>query len=305
MGTLRARTGDLGRHGRHAAAGPSRAPHGPTSSARPGGLATLQRTAGNAAVSALLRERGPHVQRASLVQDLHGLLGLPEHGRRTVQRDLKADLRAMIGIYGPPHYEGILSTIRAASVAERQAAVVDTGVLDLIHDRFSGVWATSIVSSLLEGSQTWDNPPATAFYKHFVVDSKSGRVPGTATMNCWESIMYAAHLAGVLSAAWIRNYYVSAGALPTTTVDPTPALWAQLGWSSSLPTYDPTAGRVPQVGDLVFYKRSTGAVPAHVAVYMGGGECMSLWTEPHGVNTVQRIGIRDVAGTIHFTRPPW
>jgi|GEM_PF-1588151 len=301
---MRARTDDHSRHGR-LAAGPARGQRPGTSTSHQAGFARLQRTAGNAAVAALLGEHRPHVQRASLVQDLHGLLGLPERARPAVQRDLKADLHGMIDIYGPPHYEGILAKIRAAPVAERQAAVVDTATLDVIRSRFSGVWATSILSALLEGSQNWANPPATAFYKHFVLDSKSGPVPGGATMNCWESIMYAAHLAGVLSAAWIRNFYVSAGALPGTTVDPTPALWAQLGWSSSLPTYDPSAGREPAVGDLVFYKRSTGAVPAHVAVYMGGGECTSLWTEPHGVSQVQRIGIRDIAGTIHFARPPW
>ena len=151
---------------------------------------------------------------------------------------------------GPPHYEGIIAKIRAAPVAERQTAVVDSGLLDLIRTRFSGVYATSILSSLLEGSQNWANPPATAFYKHFVLDRKEGSIPGSATMNCWESIMYAAHLAGVLSAAWIRTYYVRAGALPGTTVDPTPALWVQLGFSTSLPTYNPGAGRYPTSANL-------------------------------------------------------
>lgn len=214
-------------------------------------------------------------------------------------------MRAMLGIMGPVHYEGLIKKIKGAPVAERQTAVVDSTVLGLISTRFSGVWATSIVSSLLEGSQNWANPPATAFYQHFVLDGKSGAVPGAATMNCWESIMYAAHLAGVLSASWIKNYYVSAGALPGATVNPTPALWAQLGFSTSLPRYSPSTGKVPTVGQLVFYVNSGSPIPAHVAVCMGGDELMSLWTQPAGVHQVQRIKITDIAGTIYYGDAPW
>lgn len=267
-------------------------------------MLVLQRLAGNAAVTALV-ERRASVQRTGLADAIVHHLGQPTPGALPVQRDLKADMRAMLTIVGPVHYEGLITKIRVAPVAERQTAVADSTVLGLIGTRLSGVWATSIVSSLLEGSQNWANPPMTDFYTHFVVQGKSGPLPSAATMNCWESILYAAHLAGVLTASWIKNYYVSAGALPGTTVDPTPALWAQLGFSTSLPRYLPSTGNVPTVGQLVFYVTSGSSIPGHVAVCMGGNEVMSLWTKPAGVHQVQRIKITDLAGAIYYGNAPW
>lgn len=237
---------------------------------------------------------------------LRAMLGAPARPHAPVQFDLRADLRGMLDIIGPPHYEGVVQAIHAAPVAERQAAVTDSATLDLIRQRFTGVYATTIMSSLLEGSQNWANPPQTDFYTFFVLNRAAGTPPTTrSTMNCWESILYAAWLAGVLSAAWIRNYYVSAGAVPNTTVDPTPALWAQLGFSTSLPTYHPSAGATPTVGQLVFYLPAGSAIPSHVAVSLGGGEVMSLWTRPNNVTQVQRIPITAIAGTIYYGNPPW
>lgn len=237
---------------------------------------------------------------------LRAMLGAPARPHTPVQFDLKADLRGMLDITGPPHYEGIIQAIHAAPVADRRAAVADSTTLDLIRQRFRGVYATTIMSSLLEGSQTWTNPPNTDFYTFFVLNQASGTPPSSlATMNCWESIQYAAWLAGVLSATWIRNYYVSAGALPGTTVNPTPALWAQLGFSTSLPTYNASTGATPSIGQLVFYLPAGSAIPSHVAVSMGGGEVMSLWNQPQGINRVQRISITAISGTIYYGNAPW
>lgn len=261
---------------------------------------------GRAYLSAPAVAAGPGIRAPDrpLNGQLREMLRSPARPPTPVQFDLKGDLRLMLEVYGPPHFDGIIQTIRAAPVAERQAAVADSATLDLIR-RFRGVWATAIVSSLLEGSQNWANPPATDFYTFFVLNGATGTPPSSvATMNCWESIMYAAWLAGVLSAAWIKNYYVSAGALPGTTVDPTPTLWAQLGFTTSLPTYDPSTGRVPTVGQLVFYVTAGRAIPDHVAVYMGGGEVMSLWTKPR-INQVQRISITAISGTLYYGDPPW
>ncbi len=237
---------------------------------------------------------------------LRAMLGAPPRPHAPVQFDLKADLRGMLDITGPPHYDGVIQAIRAAPVPERQAAVADSATLDLIRARFTGVYATSITSSLLEGSQNWANPPQTDFYTFFVTNRATGTPPSApSTMNCWESILYAAWLAGVLSATWIRNYYVNAGALPGTTVNPTPALWAGLGFSTSLPTYNPSAGAAPTLGQLVFYVTAGNPIPDHVAVSMGGTEVMSLWTQPRGVHQVQRISITAISGTIYYGNPPW
>lgn len=222
-----------------------------------------------------------------------------------LQRTLTTDLRQTLGVYGPVYYEGAVRLIRAASVAERQAAVVDRRVLQLIRTRLNPTYGSALVSELLVGSQNWDNPPASDFYNFFMVRRGQGAMPLTQTMNCWESIMYAAHLSGQLSANWIRSYYTSAGALPGTTVNPTPALWRQLGFSTSLPIYSPAAGRTPTVGQLVFYLPSGAPHPSHVAVYVGSGEVISLWTKPHNIHTIQRISITAISGTIHYADPPW
>ena len=248
-------------------------------------------------------------ERLPLIETLRHVLG----PRRApvgppIQFALVDTLKGMLDIYGPVDYDGLIRAVRAAPVAERQAVLNDAATVSRIRSRFSGVWATSIMSSLLEGSQTWANPPATDFYAYFVTRSATGTPPSfSATMNCWESIMYAAYLAGVLSASWIKTYYVGAGAIPGTVTDPTPALWAQLGFSTSLPRYDPAATppRVPSVGQLVFYLPSGAAIPAHVAVFMGGGEVVSLWTQPAGIRQVQRVPITSFAGTIYFGNAPW
>ena len=248
-------------------------------------------------------------ERLPLIETLRHVLG----PRRApvgppIQFALVDTLKGMLDIYGPVDYDGLIRAVRAAPVAERQAVLNDAATVSRIRSRFSGVWATSIMSSLLEGSQTWANPPATDFYAYFVTRSATGTPPSfSATMNCWESIMYAAYLAGVLSASWIKTYYVSAGAIPGTVTDPTPALWAQLGFSTSLPRYDPAATppRVPSVGQLVFYLPSGAAIPAHVAVFMGGGEVVSLWTQPAGIRQVQRVPITSFAGAIYFGNAPW
>jgi hypothetical protein len=248
-------------------------------------------------------------ERFPLIVRLRDMLGPERKGAsRPIQFALKESLRGMLDIIGPPHYEGVIRAIRAAPVSERQAVLNDAPTMSLIRSRFSGVYATTIMSSLLEGSQTWTNPPATDFYSFFVLRNGQGTRPSfSATMNCWESIMYAAYLAGVLSASWIKSYYVTARAVPGTTVNPTPALWAQLGFSTSLPQYAPTARppRVPTVGQLVFYLPTGATIPSHVAIFMGGTDVISLWTQPAGIRRIQRVLITSFAGTIYFGNAPW
>lgn len=223
--------------------------------------------------------------------------GAPEAGTPVVQRALDADLKAMTDVYGPVHYEGMLAAIRAAPVDERRAALANDALRAQITARL-GRFATQIMAALLEGSQQWRNPPSNDFFDYFVTRGGRGTLPATATMNCWEAILYAAYLAGQISAAWIRNFYTNA----LSAADPNAMLWTLLGASSSLPTYP---AHTPREGQLLFYYRSGGTVPVHVALSMGGDEAISLWNQPNNNRAVQHIRVTDLSGTVHVGDAPW
>lgn len=163
--------------------------------------------------------------------------------------------------------------------------------------------ATVSAMSEMVGHQEWDNPTATDFYQYFVVGAGSGTLPNTATMNCWESIMYAAYMTNQIDTAWISAFYGAALATPT----PTASVWAALDWHGGLPMLTSSGGAAPapNIGDLIFYTPSGGSMPDHVALYVGNGEVVSLWEEPNGINSVQRISITALAGDIQFNPPPW
>lgn len=241
------------------------------------------------------------VQRAVLADSLRGAVAAHARPAVTAQRALAGDLRAKVSITGPPDHDAMVRLIRAASVAERQAALGDGALMRDIGQRFDKAGATILASALLEGSKTWVNPANNDFFRFFVQGAGGPPSSPTATMNCWESIMYAAYLVGAVNATWIDRFYRTALA---TTPDPNVAIWALLGWTSSLPTYNPGAGRTPSEGDLVFYM-SGGTYPGHVAIYVGGGQVISLWNQPNGVDSVQRIGIKDLSGTITYKAAPW
>jgi hypothetical protein len=241
----------------------------------------------------------------NLVGTLYNALSPIQSQGPVTQFTLNTDLQGLLGVYGPVHYEGVVNAIRAAPVAERRVAVANSTILDLIRTRLSPAYGSAVVSELLVGSQNWDNPPATDFYRHFVLNNGNGAIPTSRTMNCWESILYSAHLAGQVSAAWIHDYYVRAGALPGTTVNPTPRLWAQLGFTTSLPIYNPGTGNIPTLGQLVFYVSPGSSIPGHVAVFVGGGEVISLWTKPNNITSIQRISITAISGTIYYGNTPW
>lgn len=183
----------------------------------------------------------------------------------------------------PPSHRTVVDKIHGASVANRRQALNDGQLRTRIQNAYTGPEATTILSALLEGSQEWRNPPGNDFFDYFVTQNGTGTLPNTDTMNCWESIMYAAYLAGEVSAAWIRNFYQTAQG----SGDPNAAIWAQLNFSTALPTYSALAGQSPAVGDLVFYKASASAVPGHVAVSLGGDQVMSLWNQPNNIDAVQ------------------
>ena len=260
------------------------------------------------------------VQQRSLAEDLRGALAGPAPGAAAaapVQMTLSTTLRASLEIYGPVDYNGLVAMIHAAPTAERQAVLNDAALRDLINSRLNKEWASTVFSSLMEGSQSWKNPPQNDFYAFFITSNGNGPMPNTATMNCWESILYAAFLARQVTAAWIRTFYTTATSAPPADI--TATFWQLLHFSTALPRYaapassgtgggvgapGPGATVTPRAGQLLFY-HSGGAIPDHVAVSLGGDQAMSLWNQPNSIASVQRIQVTAISGTIFVGDPPW
>jgi len=205
--------------------------------------------------------------------------------------------------------QGIIVMIRAATVTERKAVLGDVAVLTLIRSNFKANLVAGIMSELLVGSQKWENPRGSDFYKYFVVKKGKGELPTTDSMNCWESIMYAAYLAGQIDTGWIYNFYNKAGVVKGTAFtspNPTPQVWAALGWTSSSPAVNSSGGSGgPAKGNLIFYTPTGASIPSHVAVYVGNNEVISLWTKPNKIKSVQRIDITAISGNIQYGVAPW
>jgi len=216
-------------------------------------------------------------------------------------KSLEEKLKEMLEVFGPVHYNGVVKAIRDASVTERQSIISNKKILKLIQTRIGTPYNSLVVSELMVGSQEWKNPPANDFFDHFVNQGKDGVMSTSETMNCWESIIYAAHLVGLVNGDWIRKFYADALA----ESDPNAAIWKQLAFSKSLPTYDPAKKKEPSPGQLVFYLNGTSSIPGHVAVYVGNGEVISLWNQPDGIDSVQRIPIDKLSGTIYYGNAPW
>jgi hypothetical protein len=262
----------------------------------------------------------PGVQRRSLAENLRDALVGPAPAAAAtapVQMTLSTTLRASLEVYGPVDYNGLVAMIHAAPTAERQAVLSDGSLRDLINSRLNREWASTVFSSLMEGSQSWRNPPQSDFYAFFITGNGNGPMPNTATMNCWEAILYAAFLARQVTATWIRTFYTTATSAPPADI--TATFWQLLHFSTSLPRYAPpassgTGGGVgapgtgatvtPRAGQLLFY-HSGGAIPAHVAVSLGGDQAISLWNQPNNIASVQRIQATAISGTIYVGDPPW
>lgn len=197
--------------------------------------------------------------------------------------------------------DAFLDTIHNATVAERQAILNDQRYIDAINNSIGGNMATTVTMALMEGSQEWKNPTRNDFYTYFCVNDGNGTVPNTATMNCWESIMYAAYLAGQISADYIRTFYQRALAAS----DPNAAIWNQLGFHTGLPEYPNTT---PAAGQFIFYYPAGASVPSHIALSQGGDIATSLWNQPNNVDSLQRINVNDLAtagGKIFVGNPAW
>jgi hypothetical protein len=212
---------------------------------------------------------------------------------------LRDALKSMLEITGPVDHTAVLAAIQGASLSERQAVLNDASTMGLIRSRFSGVSAVTVMSSLLLEAYRWRNPMSNDFVDYFYVHHGAGTLPASATMNCWESVMYAAYLAGSIDSNWIRAFYTDA----LSTGDPNARAWTLLGYSSALPQYPATT---PSAGQLIFYVDPPGgAIPGHVLLSVGGDYGISLWNQPNNQNFVQRIRLTDLSGAIYIGAPPW
>jgi hypothetical protein len=243
----------------------------------------------------------------NLSENLTNAFSTVQQQGAVAQFTLSTDIDASLNITGPPYFEGVIATIRAASVTERQAVLADAAVMTLIRSSFPADLVARLISELMVGSQEWDNPRDSDFYIYFVVNRGSGELPTTDTMNCWESIMYAAYLAGQINSDWIYNFYNRAGVVIGTALaspNPTPQVWAELGWTAALPVV--IASGVVNEGDLVFYTSPGASFPGHVAVYVGNEQVISLWDEPNGITSIQLISINSFPGKdIQYGPKPW
>jgi len=286
-----------------------------TPSPRQRGLLALQRAAGNAAVTALLSDDGrPALQRAGLSDTLQEVLSTGSRTGRTtgagprgegtlaaVQRDLAVSLRTMVDGAAPPTAAALITAIRAAPAVERRAVLGDTDLMRLIGSKLGSRQATPVASALLEGTRKWKNPTDNDFFEYFYLNTGPGPRSTASTMNCWESIIYAAFLVNAVSADWVKKFYTDAFAAP----DVNAAIWTLLGWTPALPVYKAAGPAQPRTGQLVFYYTPGSPYPGHVAIYMGNGQVMSLWHSPNNIDKIQLINITDLAGRIQYGNAPW
>jgi hypothetical protein len=207
-------------------------------------------------------------------------------------------LIAGLEIYGPVNFDALIGDVHAATLAERRAALASARVRQLARERLGPEVGTSLISALLEGSQHWENPPANDFFDYFVTRKGTGTLPSTATMNCWEMILYSAYLIGAIGQPWIEQFYNDALAAP----DPNALIWQRLGWTASLPLYPAVQ---PVAGQLLFYIDTGAPYPGHVAISIGGDQAISLWNQPRGEYATQRIRVDELGGTVHIGTAPW
>jgi hypothetical protein len=195
----------------------------------------------------------------------------------------------------------------ARPLNERQSVLISNPLLALVRAGIPGRASVTVMSALLERSQQWENPPDSDFFDHFITRRRNSPLANTRTMNCWESILYAAFLAQQIDAAWIRQFYRTALAAG----DPNVAIWAALGYIPGLLQYPAS---MPTAGQLLFFTGSTDPYPGHVALSLGGHKMMTLWHQPNNIDSVQRIRINTLVNdplygvsppVVTFVNPPW
>jgi hypothetical protein len=234
------------------------------------------------------------------LDELVGLAAVPAGGSQLgeafVQRARVADFAAANWI----------ADAHARAATDRRVVLTDARLSALVSAAMPDNSRTIVMSALLEGSQEWKNPDDNDFYDHFVTKNLNTPLSFAATMNCWESIMYAAFLAGLINGAWIRKFYRD-----TAGGDENAKIWATLGYVPGLPRY-PT--HMPTAGQLLFFTDTGDPYPGHVALSLGGKQMMTLWEAPFNITKLQRTTIKALRTDASYggkpprvtmVNPPW
>lgn len=170
---------------------------------------------------------------------------------------------------------------------------------------------TVILGLLLKGSLQWLNTNSfkdiqNHFAKFFLHDKDEADPEADlnkGSMNCWETVMFLAYKAGAVSRKQIKELHMT---IPHNT---TQAVWNFLGFHRSKGEYTEKdiEGFAPDPGQIVFFKDEDGNV-AHVALAVSGDQVLSLWNEPDGIETVQKVAVKSLLSsdlTVSVANPPW
>jgi hypothetical protein len=191
-------------------------------------------------------------------------------------------------------------TIKEGSQTQRREALNDSSVRSALQTYPYPNLASVIAATLLEGEQSWQafGAGVVNFYTHFVDRGQNTPLPYTATMNCWDMVLYAAFIAGKISGEDIRKFYRIAQSMGGGYE---PKYWETLKWFESLPYftgYSIAGGtqREPDPGDLLFFRRRNrnpwdSNIPTHIAFSIGGRQAISLADRPNQNKTIQRITV--------------
>jgi hypothetical protein len=139
--------------------------------------------------------------------------------------------------------------------------------------------------------------------------------PATGRMNCWEMVLFSAFRAGYLSEARMRGFYTHAKTVMTTSHDVMefPRTLERDMRGSAEQTYDPTARNTPRPlrGDLVIFREAAGHLALATGQRVNGQvEVVSHWPPPDGKYTVKRTTVEALMtemglATAKFWGPSW
>ncbi|WP_293233775.1 MULTISPECIES: hypothetical protein, partial [unclassified Microcoleus] len=223
----------------------------------------------------------------------------------------KAQIEKLLKAGAIANYDRLIALIiKSNDQNDLKSVVGDVTMRKLIVNSFSSKpgMATVVMAALLKGNQTWSNPPANDFTRHFLADEKSDTLPYNATMNCWEMILYAGFLSGQITADQLRKFMTKSRYNQPFNL--TFSGMPMMGYKESLPFYvtlpnskQPATIKPLQPGELLFYRKSDKGEPDHVAIAIGGGKAVSLWEKPNKNNLIQIIDVLALDGSIQVGQP--
>jgi hypothetical protein len=147
----------------------------------------------------------------------------------------KEKIRKLLTTGAIANYQRIVDLIiQTNSQNDLKSVINDVGMRTLIVDKFSKKpeIATVIMAALLKGNQKWTTPMNNDFVRHFFQDKKKNPLPYTASMNCWEIILYAAFLCNQITSDGIYHL-IDKRYFKGLTIDAMP----EMGYNKNLEFY--------------------------------------------------------------------